>query len=400
MLADDSTADLLSATQVKDVIQFEASKSGVTYRVDDRFGGTLAEGTTPTFSAPHGVDLTYRDFNPFKVTVTSTEASVADPNSKAIGDFLDALLAFSKSVVPGGRAQLALRIDGTDQDPEQAFNRWIQEANGRPGIAKVRSEVASLISTTANERDTKTAYVAHETDATLLVKAAQELNESKDLLKALDELAKLLDYYLARSWRNGSSANSDLVIRNVGTDPANQKNIGLSFALKSYTFAAANNTITETTDATLARSLTLRRYRRFVPEVGVAGIYNELKYPKYSTETKDGVLVVKKETSESNVDAAMTMNMFCNCLGTDVIFPGFQLGISKAENYPGIMAGVAFRFSQPKQVSISFGRMVTWFKDLSTLKVGDKVTAQSDIDNDLKRKRSPAAWYFGVQYSF
>src|SRR5205085_2561948 len=157
VLADDSTADLLSATQVKDVIQFEATKSGVTYRVDDRFGGTLAEGTTPTFSAPHGVDLTYRDFNPFKVTVTSTEASVADPNSKAIGDFLDALLAFSKSVVPGGRAQLALRIDGTDQDPEQAFNRWIQEANGRAGIAKVRSEVASLISTTANERDTKTA---------------------------------------------------------------------------------------------------------------------------------------------------------------------------------------------------------------------------------------------------
>src|SRR5205085_6277997 len=121
------------------------------------------------------------------------EASVADPNSRAIGDFLDALLAFSKSVVPGGRAQLALRIDGTDQDPEQAFNRWIQEANGRAGIAKVRSEVASLISTTANERDTKTAYLAHGADATLLVKAAQELNESKDLLKALDELAKLLD---------------------------------------------------------------------------------------------------------------------------------------------------------------------------------------------------------------
>src|SRR5207244_2234265 len=171
--------------------------------------------------------------------------------------------------------------------------------------------------------------------------------DNKELLRTLDDLIHLLDRYLARTWRNGNSVNSDLVIRNVGTDPANQKNIGLTFTLQTYTFDAKKNTITAAANGEATRALVLRNYRRFVPEVGVAAIYNELKYPKYTADKQaDGTFLVKKETSGSNVDAAMTMNMFCNCFGGNAVFPGSQIGVSTAKDYPGAMAGGVLRFAQ------------------------------------------------------
>jgi hypothetical protein len=213
------------------------------------------------------------------------------------------------------------------------------------------------------------------------------------LKKSLEEILAMLNAYLARTWRQGSAVDSDLLIREVDSDPATEKVVVITFEAQKYT--PKDDTIELTTDSKFDRTLVVRRYRRYVPEVGVAAVYNDLKYPKYSI--KDGKIA--RNDDSGNVDAAMTMNLLCNCIGGGFLYPGAQLGISKAKDYPGILAGVVLRFAQPKQFSIAVGRMVTWYKDLSSLKVGDETTADK-LQADLKQRRSPTAWYLAAQFTF
>jgi hypothetical protein len=390
---DDPTTSLLTATTVKGVIQFEVpdKTSVVNHTIDGKPAGELRDGVTPTFAAPLAVELTYHDFNPFKVTVTSTETATADPSQKAIGDFLDALLKLAKGIAPSQIQGLNLNFV-TPVEPESlqaAFKRWSEDAHGRTGIAGVRKEIAAKI-------DAYQSALNGLVKLPLSTPTVTAIGDTKDLLKALHGLLAMLDGYLSRSWRN----DTDLVIRTVTSDPANQKTIKLTFTRQTYTLSATGE-VTATTDVELERSLVIRRYRRFVPEVGVAAVYNELKYPKYTAEKQaDNTFLVRKKRNDANVDAALTLNMLCNCFGSDFLFPGFQVGISKAEDYPGIMAGGVLRFAQPKKLSVAFGRMVTWYKDLGTLEVDKPVASEDALTKDLKRKRSPAAWYFAVQYTF
>src|SRR5207244_3527395 len=104
-------------------------------------------------------------------------------------------------------------------------NRWLVSAHGYDGIAtvrreaaEIRSDVASAIETaeTAQQKAAKKTCTATTTET---VETANLIADNKELLRTLDDLIHLLDRYLARTWRNGNSVNSDLVIRNVGTDP-------------------------------------------------------------------------------------------------------------------------------------------------------------------------------------
>jgi hypothetical protein len=110
---------------------------------------------------------------------------------------------------------------------------------------------------------------------------------------------------------------------------------------------------------------------------------------------------VKQDGVENtNVNAAITLNLLCNCVGGGFLYPGFQLGVSKVKDYPGLLAGIVGRFAQPKQLAVSTGVMITWYKDRNTLKVDSEVKSPNDLKADLKLKRSDPAWYLGVQYTF
>jgi len=406
----DETQKLLEAIPVKGVIQLEITtdKKDIAYKVDDVSPGTLTDGDN--FAAPHGIELTYKDFNPFKVTVTSTETAAADPVAKAIGEFLDALSEFAKTVIsvstPANRAMIA-KVGSLDCDEVRtAVNRdaekplvdqsdlsnWINQATGKQGIIQVRKDVQAKVDQLKTSLTNISKILppaacpgldqAATADVTRLEASEKRLKES------LEALVKMLDDYIGRPWRNG---DMDLLIRTVNSDPAQQKTIAVTVTTQK----ADLDKFTVTNDAKVDRTLVVRRYRKYVPEVGLAAVYNDLKYPKYSIE---GGKVVKKDDS-SNVDAAMTMNLLCNCVGGGFLYPGAQLGVSKAKDYPGLLAGIVLRFAQPKQFSIAVGRMVTWYKDVQTLKVGDETTEEK-LKADLKRRRSPTAWYLAAQFTF
>jgi len=64
------------------------------------------------------------------------------------------------------------------------------------------------------------------------------------------------------------------------------------------------------------------------------------------------------------------------------------------------LGGIAIRSIGTKQFSLSVGRLLTWYRTLSTLKENAVVTGTADIEKDMHLKRAQAAWYAGVQYSF
>jgi hypothetical protein len=163
------------------------------------------------------------------------------------------------------------------------------------------------------------------------------------------------------------------------------------------------NPLTLTESATLtangdpiSRDIVLREYRRLVPEFGVAAVYNDLHYPKYIS--KDGK-VASNGVDTSNVNAAMTMNLLCNCFGGHFVYPGLQLGVSKAKDYPGLLGGFVFRFAGVKRMAFSAGRMITWYKDLDKLKIDDPAS-DNDIKADLKLRRAKTAFYIAAQFTF
>jgi hypothetical protein len=96
----------------------------------------------------------------------------------------------------------------------------------------------------------------------------------------------------------------------------------------------------------------------------------------------------------------MTLNLLTNPLGGETLYPGIQLGVSKVDDYPGILGGLVFRFARPQRISVALGGILTWYKELKDKSLVDtNVADPKDLDKLLER-RSKAGWYFGVQYTF
>ncbi|HSY52146.1 MAG TPA: hypothetical protein VLC46_25320 [Thermoanaerobaculia bacterium] len=518
-LAGDDAQKLLEARRADDVIQFSFAKTGdgtsVTYRVDNRSPGVLHDGDT--FAVSHTIDLSVKDFNPFRMSVTSSETAAADPSQEAVGVFLNAFTGSLKSFVPtlptntgGGigtqgvlptagtckaatecrskalakelqrlkaneASAAAAKKAGKPTPPPQAstldqdlmgcnaiaiscqecasvittvgkaveklnaiktpaitasdVESWVSDANGLNGIRAVRSKIAGARNTlqtkiTAAEdakknledlRGTQNSGCSEINALTYiqLFTAAADLSSYLDaghhLLQSMDDLIKMLDGYTAKTWRTGDSSNSDLVFRQTESALDQEKPIALTFRINKYEFDKTSNTIKASSDTSIDRKFLVRRYRRFVNEVGVAGIYNSLKYPTYTAQAASASLGVQprqasgftvvRSQSSTNVDAALTLNFLCNYL-EDGVYTGFQVGVSKAKDYPGLLAGLVLRFSQPTRLAVSVGGIVTRYKDLSKLVAGGDVASPDALQADLKYRTSPVALYLGVQYNF
>ena len=457
----DATKQLLDAPRVDDYLQLTSTKNKkgeleVSYRIDGSTGHFEPLTDGDTFASPRSAEIGYFEFNPFKRSISAKETSADDPNAKAIADFFTALQGFAKTVAPsetgGGpnvtaplRTQktpqacaefvsalenLQIELDKLREAPvtKKDFDDWVDKATGLPGIEDVRKRidtkrgaVATLI-TEAEDAKNKAAALQKNASAAscanvgvhaLLFSTAADVNSLirayAEVRAALEGLVKMLDSYIAPKapmrWRDGGpgKTNSDLVVTKVVTSPDLTKTVAVTIKHLNPAFDpdAGVNAITFATDVETTPSVVFRRYRRWVPEVGVAAVYNDLRYPKYTTKEVDGKLLVKPDGNESsNVNAAITLNLLCECGTGGFLYPGFQLGVSKVKDYPGLLAGIVGRFAQPKQLAIGTGVMVTWYKGLDTLGVDSEVKSPNDLKADLKLKRSAPAWYLAVQYTF
>lgn len=357
-----------------------------------------------------------------------------DPVQKALNDFSGLLSTTTKIIAPapggggtvlpsgaqpcdndsiaGLKRELAKIKDSTPSSDD--LDRWIAEANGLLGIQVAHKDIATqrkaLNDQITKAKDARTAVddklkltpscVLTADQSAVLNGYQAKIDAASQVVKSMDGLITLLVGFEKQLWRSSESPSDDLVFATVESNPAQIQTVQLTLQPTKYSMDATG-VISVAKDPAITRKFAIRRHRRLVPEYGLAGIYNNLRYPKYSVSTnEDGSNVVARSFDSGNVTAAATLNLMCNCFGGSGLYPGIQFGISKAKDYPGLLLGGMLRFAGETHIALAAGTIVTWYKDLNQLKVGGPVSSDDALKNDLKLRMSRAAFYLGAQYTF
>jgi len=434
----DDTQALLDAPRVREVLRLTVEGSTVSYHTDEKRSGTLHE-QGDTFAAPGSVVLTYHKFNPFKMSVVAEATAFDDSAQKAIADFAKALAEFSKVIIPAPGGAAARKIAANCAALNTAvstlkadiaiteglaptareLNAWIDEAEGLAGVQLAVKDIAQARKKLSEGDDTGGGvvkvendmrdYTAAKTKGTgCILDAAQEsivaafaakIAALEKMQTSLDDITKMLLTYRNKEWRPERS-QTDIVFFTTPNEPGKGQTVKVKFQPMKYAIDPATNGITASKDTEFSRSFAVRLLWTAVPQYGVAGIWNSLRYPKYSVKDTAGTKTVSRDYDKSNVDMAATLNLFCRCWGGSGLYPGIQFGVSKAKDYPGIMLGGALLFTGQTHIAVAAGVMATWYKDLAALSVGGPVESEDALKKDLKLRMSKGAFYLGVQYNF
>lgn len=139
----------------------------------------------------------------------------------------------------------------------------------------------------------------------------------------------------------------------------------------------------------IKRTIRIRKFQRFVPEVVAGTAYTFLTFPKFGTSTDDiGKQVVTDAGEESfkrlNFNAMINFNYY---VPNSSLHPFFQIGTGLNTDYPAFFSGAGIRINvgsnMIKAFSISGGVVSTWVKTLNKLKVGDHVSGTSELEKDI-----------------
>jgi hypothetical protein len=467
--ATDTTYELLSAPHVHGTLtlQLNSDKKLLYLRDSDPNYRTLQDNTA--FVIDDQIDLVFHGFNPFLVTISSTEKTEADPNFGSLAKFLDAAqklgLFQTESGTAGMSASSALAgleersekgteltklltigqslkaaINDTDCTAynklheglsdlrnnlgtivvsKQTFDTWTESSNNPSGVKEVRDDILKRVETFAQlEKAMKEILSAIDQLAAkgaspneprcdrfrastlaLAVDVSHKISEVMALRREISSKLQDLRKYLASfedktAWRT----DGDYIFLRPTSDFNNVKLLTVN--VRKRTMNGGDNDFEIVEEDPVSTTFRLRQHSLLVPEVGVAVVATDLDFPKYGTEEKDGKILVKDAgDDEDPIKAAMMLNLTWRAHRTLPVFPGLQIGLTQTESYPGLLAGINFRFVYPRPFSLSVGRLFAWYKDLETLKPGDPITGTADIEKDLERHMKQAT-YFAIQYTF
>jgi len=410
--AGDDTQTLLRATRINSRIALTVTGTSVTFVADAR-GSSGAFTDSRNFASPGGVTFYLDGFNPLAMKFKVTEERSAEPVTKGSGDFLDVAMGVAKAIgLGGGGPGSTASLTGTPEEQrakaltslanlsehtldQKTRDSWIKLSQNAAGVGKAQEGIQTFIDLDQAKIDTALAHEKVLTGGDRFA-ADQIIAQHQQLVKNLTALKKALaPFAIEGNWSN----STQYMLLRTESDPNQQDKITVT--LTPLVLTEQGTLDTDPAAKEVTRSVFLRQSRRLVPEFGAAAVYNDLRYPKYTAKVQDGKKVVFADGFESsNLNAAATMNLLCDCFGGDFVFPGLQVGVSKAKDYPGLMAGVVLRFAGIKRFALSAGRLVTWYKDLDKLAIGSEVASDNDIKADLKLRRSRTAFYVAAQITF
>lgn len=223
------------------------------------------------------------------------------------------------------------------------------------------------------------------------------LEKRKAILVVLKELNKNTTDFLKKC-----EEKDNLMI--VGRIPVSIDQVKIqTIKLREVDFKLDNNEIVmaedEKKDVELGK-IRIRNYHLLIPEFALGAFYTNLDYPSYATTSTGGTTVVSGPVSQNySLVAAANLNLVVNLHG--LVNPMLQFGVGTAKELPSFLAGGGIRLSKPNHLSISFGGLWTWKKELDKLKVGDVVASSADLDKDLKYKFiTKPSFYMGINFGF
>jgi hypothetical protein len=155
----------------------------------------------------------------------------------------------------------------------------------------------------------------------------------------------------------------------------------------------------------LSRTIRIRKFQRFVPEVSIGTAFTFFDYDTYGTTSdSSGQQYVGTPTENKlrniNIAAMLNLNYFTQ---HSLLHPFYQLGAGINSGVPTLLTGLGIRSSINglKRLAISGGIAMSWIKVLDKLKVGDRISGTDDIEKDLKTEFSwPPKPYIGIQFNF
>lgn len=155
----------------------------------------------------------------------------------------------------------------------------------------------------------------------------------------------------------------------------------------------------------IKRTVRIRKFQRFVPEVSVGTAFTFLKYNSYGTtsdSTGQQFVGTPTENTIKNLNITTMIN-FNYYIPNSPLHPLYQIGVGINSGIPTILTGFGLRsnINGVKRMAIAGGIAMTWIKELHDLKVGDKIGGTDDIDKDYKFSSAPKFTpYIALQYNF
>jgi hypothetical protein len=153
------------------------------------------------------------------------------------------------------------------------------------------------------------------------------------------------------------------------------------------------------------KSVIFRRFQRFIPEPSAGVAFTQISFPSFNTvvnENNDHVVASAGNENFRRINLSAMINYNYYLQNSDII-PFLQMGVGINSAYPTLFLGLGGRLNLPdlKKLAISFGIASTWVKTLNSLKVGDVVTGEADVEKDLTYEFSwPVKPYLGIQINF
>jgi hypothetical protein len=451
-LCADSTSDLLKARPAHDAVRIKVipgadGKVSLEYAVDASSMKSLPADKTIRASDEIGIYLA--NFNPLEEKYTVNVTSTPDPNFAAIKDFLDDFKKFAgtfpsatagtggppvggggpgappagpckdfKDLVDSLNRSLKPELD------EQQLQNIAKEATGLAGVNQAKSDLSQIVTQIdINITTARTALQTIRADFTsldgakpkkscptvtvqMLIEFVEAQGNAERALNAKEALEKQIKKVIAdlekvadpRKW---DDRGTDYRIDSATPTADNEATVNIAAQVVVATLP--NGVITFTpSDSKAASKLHVRLDSFFVPERALAVVYNTLTYPQYGT-AKDaaGKTVVARTKDHEPLSAAAMLNLIMRVGSGTVVNPMIQIGLSTAKDYPAILAGIGFRFTEPVSFSLSAGGMLTRYKDLDgNLAVGQEVSGTDDINKHLTYKNSPIVVYGAFQIKF
>jgi hypothetical protein len=172
-----------------------------------------------------------------------------------------------------------------------------------------------------------------------------------------------------------------------------------------YSLSDDGEIVASETKVKYKKTLRIRRYSLFIPEVSAGVAYTDLSFPKFGlrTDSASGKQFVADAGNEKNkrynITAMMNWTAF---IPYSFVHPFIQTGVGVNADFPTIFLGGGLRFNinGKGRFAIACGAAVSWIKTLGSLKIGDEVSGSADIEKDVKYELASPKAYFGIQYNF
>ncbi|KAB7726631.1 hypothetical protein F5984_23680 [Rudanella paleaurantiibacter] len=214
---------------------------------------------------------------------------------------------------------------------------------------------------------------------------------------------------------NGTQSTNSFILGTYRVSFDKMSDLTLVMRKREVDFSADQPEINELNEKITAK-IRLRAYRRLIPEFSIGTYYSSLTYNLYNAKVSSKVLSSSLVETATTVDSVVgrdknpmvlagMLNLTLNTYSGEA-HPVFQFGVGTGKGRPSILLGGGVRFRRANPLVISLGVIWAWKKELNELKLGQTISGQSQIDNDLKYQgfwepfRNRPQFYAGLQYAF